>query len=368
MVEQVYREFDRFLEKEMYSLDLFSDISPVNEEKEKKRFFHRREQKGDFRIDFEYEEVDQDTGEMRKELEEFSERLVNVGESPVKDLYMETVEKLDMKLEMVESIGEESMKQVSREYYGDLEKETLELAEEILSRPRKEETVSNIRLDYEIVKQEFERTIEEIGIDWKVLITGNGSVRTDQGKRRLIIRDNTDGYSPERVERLKRHEIGVHALRAENGSEQDYGILRTGAGGYEETEEGIAATVEEMTGYLDPEVLRKYAARVKAVDMMMRGEDFEDTYEMLRDNGIDGREKAWRIATRAFRGGGFCKDHIYLQGYRKVKEYLEEDGKLEDLFIGKVSLEQAEALKDEGSIKAPEYSPAEIDPEIEDYW
>ena len=66
--------------------------------------------------------------------------------------------------------------------------------------------------------------------------------------------------------------------------------------------------------------LRLLAGRVVAVDAMLQGAGFIDTYRLLaRDHGFTPRG-AFGIAARVYRSGGLAKDAIYLKGFRTVVE------------------------------------------------
>jgi len=73
---------------------------------------------------------------------------------------------------------------------------------------------------------------------------------------------------------------------------------------------------------------------------------------------------------RAHRGGGFIKDHIYLQGRRRIREYLEDGGSLKPLYVGKVPLESVERAEEliGSELNPPEYTPLVLHESIERVW
>lgn len=153
--------------------------------------------------------------------------------------------------------------------------------------------------------------------------------------------------------RLAVHEIGVHVLRSVNGRRQPLRLFAYGLPGYEATEEGLAGYGELVTNTARARTLRKYAARVLAVDSLFGQADFAETYELLLSLG-QVPEQAWESSLRAHRGGGCCKDHIYLEGLFEVLGHVEAGGTLEPLFVGKVGLRHIpliERLLAEGSLE-----------------
>ncbi len=143
----------------------------------------------------------------------------------------------------------------------------------------------------------------------------------------------------ERVEALVQHEIGTHVLTYWNGRAQPLTLLHTGTPGYEDLQEGLAVLSEWFVGGLTANRFRTLAARVVAIDHMLRGNDFVSTFQLLHDrHGLPPRS-AFITTARTFRGGGFTKDAVYLRGLVELLAYLRDGGRLEPLFIGKLKLD-----------------------------
>jgi len=151
----------------------------------------------------------------------------------------------------------------------------------------------------------------------------------------LINRHST--FAKKRVEALINHEIGTHVLTYYNGYSQPFKQLHTGLCGYDEMQEGIAVLSEYLCGGLTPARLKTLAARVIAVDSMIRGEGFVRTFALLHETYSMAPKSAFGITSRVYRGGGLTKDAVYLRGFLDVLEYVREGGKLDLLFIGKIA-------------------------------
>ncbi len=134
------------------------------------------------------------------------------------------------------------------------------------------------------------------------------------------------------------HEIGTHCLTYHNGARQPLDELRVGMAGYEPLQEGLAVVAEYLVGGLGPGRLFQLAARVLAVEAVLGGADFIETFRLLRRYG-QGERAAFTTAMRVFRGGGYTKDVVYLRGLVALLDYLGRGGDLELLYVGKVSLE-----------------------------
>ncbi len=143
-----------------------------------------------------------------------------------------------------------------------------------------------------------------------------------------------------RVEALLQHEVGTHIVTRANGRAQPLEVLAAGLAGYEALQEGIAVFAEFMAGGFDASRLRLIAARVVGVRRLIEGVSFAPLVEELTERFGLGARSAFIVAMRVFRGGGLTKDAIYLRGLRDLLAYLADDGSLEPLLVGKVSLER----------------------------
>jgi hypothetical protein len=153
------------------------------------------------------------------------------------------------------------------------------------------------------------------------------------------------------LKRLLVHEIGVHYMRYYNGRNTGLRILEKGTSNYIETEEGLAAYVEELKGVASKAQMFIYAGRVIATFYSLK-KSFYDVFMILKHYGFKD-EDAYKITYRAKRNlndtslkGGFTKDYVYFSGYYKVKKYAKKSKlKLRRLFIGKVNINDLRVLK-----------------------
>ena len=149
-----------------------------------------------------------------------------------------------------------------------------------------------------------------------------------------------------RVEALIQHEVGTHVLTHRNGSRQPIRQLSFGLPGYEALQEGLAVLAEYLVGALSRPRLRLLAARVVAVDAMIRGSTFPETFALLHDRWRMAEQAAFGVAMRVHRGGGMPKDAAYLRGLRQLVNHLGEGGEIEPLLIGKFGFEHIPIVRD----------------------
>jgi hypothetical protein len=102
------------------------------------------------------------------------------------------------------------------------------------------------------------------------------------------------------------------------------------------------------------------AARVIAVEAMLKGATFIEVYRGLhRDHGFS-RRGAFGIAARVFRSGGLAKDAIYLRGLGEVMGLVRAGASLEPFWLGKIAARHAPAIQEllqRGLVKAPKFIP-----------
>ncbi|GAA5509619.1 flavohemoglobin expression-modulating QEGLA motif protein [Novipirellula caenicola] len=142
-----------------------------------------------------------------------------------------------------------------------------------------------------------------------------------------------------RVESLLHHEIGTHLLTYFNGRCQPFQQLYAGLAGYEELQEGLAVLAEYLCGGLTKRRLRTLAARVIAVDSMVTGKSFVETFRLLHKKYRFAPHTSFTTTLRVYRGGGYTKDLIYLRGLRDLLDYLGAGHEIEPLYVGKIGLQ-----------------------------
>jgi uncharacterized protein (TIGR02421 family) len=163
-----------------------------------------------------------------------------------------------------------------------------------------------------------------------------------------------------RVDPLLAHEVSVHLLTCCNGAAQGLSIFRTGLAHYEGVQEGLGVFAEYAVGGLTAKRLRLLAGRVVAVDAMLGGADFIETWRRLRHDFGFTEAAAFNVAMRVFRSGGFAKDAIYLKGFRQVVDLVAAGASLDPFWLGKVAPEDVEAIEElllRGLLQPPLFRP-----------
>ena len=201
------------------------------------------------------------------------------------------------------------------------------------------------------LKKILENALHEYQLDeWKIKIYENMGARASvlPGSRKIKVNGNSR-FSKRDAKRLILHEIGVHAVRAQNGRNHPLKIFATGLPGYLKTEEGLAVHNEFKNGITDG--LPLFALRVLAVHWALE-HSFYKTFKLLRKMGAD-KEVAWRITVRCKRGlknsaspGAYTKDASYLRGFMMIRKAVKKDPTIFQRLLrgGKIGIEHLKIL------------------------
>lgn len=272
----------------------------------------------------------------------FQVPLERVEDPTLVHLFREKQDELDRKITMLGDIGSPRFRAGSLQVYGAVDASLLSVAEEILRRvsPQDREETGK-----QVSAQHFARLANKEIAYYRQMypqFSARAIVREDMfsgllvSHGHLLIGQKTL-LAASRVEPLLHHEIGTHLVTYYNGYAQPFRLLEVGLAGYDVLQEGLAVLSEHLGGGLSPARLRLLAARVVAVDQMLAGATFVDTFRLLHQTYEFSQRLAYTVAMRVYRGGGLTKDLIYLKGLMQMLRYLGEGGTLEPLLIGKIA-------------------------------
>ena len=161
----------------------------------------------------------------------------------------------------------------------------------------------------------------------------------------LLIGENF-AYPAPRLDALIQHEVGTHIVSHANGKAQPLRLLYIGFPDYDPLQEGTALLAEWLCGGLHPLRLRLLAARVWAVNSLIGGADFIETFRALHDEYGFSARASWSLTMRVYRGGGFTKDAVYLRGLAWLLDYLGRGGEFDLLWSGKISAESLSLVRE----------------------
>lgn len=348
--EKNKKEFEKLLNSIDKKLP-FLGMNPVNEASEKKKFFKTP----NYNPVFKYRKP----ASCEKLLRKIDD--IELGEDIISKLLLQRLEKFKRTNAMVQNLGKPEFTFFSKGIFDKPSQELVAQAYEVLKlEAEKEEN----NISAKKVLKEMEKVVKGLGLkDWKVgykNMTANAAVISS--KKAVYVKKKAK-FSKDFLKRIVVHEIGTHVFRSLNGEKQPYKIFFTGLPNYLGTEEGLAVNIEEMHGCLRANTLRTYAGRVLAVNLSLQ-KGFRDVFNDL--NKLFNDDFAWKLTLRAKRGlidtskpGAYTKDYLYLDGYYKVKKFLEENKEegLKKLYYGRMDLEQIPLISQLEGLKEPEFLP-----------
>jgi len=351
-----YRAIDQKIINVDSKIKLLYHLRPINLEEEEKEFFKTE----NYNPIFKYPQIKFNPIELIKELEDIE----CDKNSPLGKIFCDKKEETIKKIALIESIGEEDFTEISKQLFSipDQEevKECLKYLKELKNSPKEEATAL---YNAEEAKIEFEKTFEKYGLkDWKVKIKESMVANCVAGKNnRLFVKKNAK-FSRDRIENLIVHEIETHIITAENGKMQPYEIFNRGTANYLITQEGMAMYNVEKQKHDHFFKNYKALAHVIAINNGKK-EGFKEIYNELIKLNIP-KKQAFRSALKAKRGientklkGVFTKDYIYYKGYKQVKEFIKSGHKIEELYIGKINLNDLDTVKKIPSMIRPTILP-----------
>lgn len=321
-------------------------IRIANLKKEKEKFFSSK----NYSPQFQYKIQPLDLNKFKSIMDLMGKAIQKIS-PPWRGIYQDLLETYWQRAEIYQSVGNpEAVCKASEKYWGKPKKQLVAKAlKEAGRKPIKLEkqgpTLSpkkaSIIYEKELAKEKFD--------DWQVKIkTGTMSRVLIIKFKKLIVIDSTAAFTREKMIESLIHEL-VHLFRYKNGLVQSDPLFVSGFPGYLRTEEGLAAYCQ-----------RKYSSvlfwgkfrevHYLVVDLAYKT-SFREIYDFCRDWGMTS-DMAWDMAVKCKRffgdtskPGAYTRQLIYTEGMWEVENFVENGGKLKNLFVGKVRIRDLPLLK-----------------------
>jgi uncharacterized protein (TIGR02421 family) len=275
-------------------------------------------------------------------------RPATVADPALSHLLQAKYRELELQLDMLRCRGSAEFLDLSVQLYGTVSPAQLAEAEVLLAHVDTPPSEPGPRLDAAAFARRVETELDHYRTVEPGLAVGV-EVR-DESSGVMVVNGNvliapTVSVPASRANALLQHEIGTHVVTHVNGSRQPLRLLGAGLAGCDETQEGLAVFAEYLVGGLTGRRLRQLAARVVAVHQMTDGATFSEVHHNLVASGVS-RVEAFTIAMRVYRSGGLTKDAVYLRGLASVIAHLASGGRLDVLWLGKMSLADVPHIED----------------------
>tara|TARA_Y100001978_G_scaffold199888_1_gene215114 strand:- start:810 stop:2819 length:2010 start_codon:yes stop_codon:yes gene_type:complete len=348
-------KIDRQLHKLLRNFELLAYVNPINIDTERKRFFKKKYNEAPH---FRYGPIKIHPFELKQSLSNLKTQ--EISDVSIRYLYEAVINSYFDKVDLLASLNSKKFLYNSLRYFGrpshnDLQNaQYLSLLPAIPSEPKRMPY-----LEMEQVIQRFEEAMDRYKMKGKIELSKRviSQVMVLNSRKTVLIRPDAH-FTERELGALIEHELGVHMVTTQNSNLQDLKIFNLGLPVNTRTQEGLAILAELLSGNITLKRLKKLATRVKVVDMMCNGADFNQCFRYLhQDEGMNPND-AFSLCTRIFRGGGFTKDYLYLSGFVKILRMYLNDIDLSPLLVGKTSTDFYDTLVemiDREIVKPPLY-------------
>ena len=360
---------DRKLDRIARSFDLLLGISPINTQAAFEQFCADDHQKPPR---FRYRPLTVAPEIEKRRL--YAIDLKRVEDPVLESVFAEKRRELDQQLTMLQCRNLPSFRYSSLMLYGPVEKSLRDSARAILDAVEPRKGARSEPVEAHEVRDAARALIEryqQADPDFAATIQLREDIAAGMmvsGAKLLI--STATRMRRHRLDALLQHEVSIHLLTCINGNAQGLKIFGSGLAGYEGIQEGLGVFAECAVGGLTRARLRLLAARVLAVDAMIDGASFIDSFRLLHDQWGFGQRAAFNIAARVYRSGGLSKDAIYLRGFQAVLGMLARGESLEPFWFGKIAVRHipvVEELRLRGLLHRPRVTPAFLDrPDVAD--
>jgi uncharacterized protein (TIGR02421 family) len=343
------RRVDKALAEVAAAIDYLLAVTPTDTDVAWARFQEHGYRRSP---EFHYRPLTVDPDLLRRQL--YDVEIEAVGEPTLAAVFRSKRRELDRQIGLLEDRGSDDFLPTSLQLFGRVDAGLLTLAEAVLDRiarpgPARDGGGTPGHLDAhafaDLARAElahYRETDGSLSTDVAVrddvpgVLVSNGQLLVGARVRIPVVR----------ADALIQHEVGTHVVTEANGRAQPLLLLRVGLPGYEETQEGLAVLAEFIAGGLTPSRLATVAARVVAVDRLVAGASFVDTFRDLHERHGLAAGRAFQVTARVYRAGGLTKDAIYLRGLHRVLAYLAGGGPIDPLLVGKLPLDDVAIVEE----------------------
>lgn len=364
-------EIDKSLAQESTKFDFLLMVTPLNAHEawlqfKKDKFWKTPK--------FLYRPMHVDPDLVKRRL--YNLRIEDIYDPTMAYIFRDKRTELDSMVSMIADRGKDDFLHGSLQVFGNVSEKLYKSAMAILMVTEPEEPIK--KADEYLSAQEFAKLArDEIKFLQLQNPEFNSPVRVREDISGVMVNRGALNISKEyritrqRAEALIQHEIGTHVVTYFNGRQQPLSIFSLGVPGYEELQEGLAVLAEYIVGGLNNDRLRIIAARVIAVQNMLLGNSFIDTFTMLVDQYSFQTETAFQIVMRVYRGGGLTKDALYLKGIMELLTYLKDGNNVHLLMMGKIRKDYLPIIKDllqKEILIPPAITPRYLFPDFSPQW
>ena len=352
-IKKNYEKLVKKIDEELLFIDkkllILKAITPLNLKEEKIKFI---ESGWEYIPEFKYNEFKYDLEDLEDKLKK-----IEISDIPLASIYKRKKDEISNKINFLKAFQNKQYKdftKYSKAIYGDIVWDNLDYIQNILD--NKEKTKQE---DEYLEFEEIHDLIKKFNHIYNI----NISLRRWQKAARFVmkwdilyIREGAKVWKKE-LRSIVAHEIEWHYLRKLNWKKLDYNIFWHWTAWYLETDEWIAVyNQNRFLSNLDRKyywIFERYYFTYFALN-----NSYSDLLEKMKEYYDWDLEKIFNYITRFKRwmtnftdDWVFVKDIVYVNWLLKINEFIKKWWKLEELYIGKISLEDLEEVKNSYFIK-----------------
>lgn len=338
---------DRLLAAAERRIALLSRCQPLDAERERARLLERHARGQALDPSYRYAPPPS-LAELRQALTSAADRLTAGG--PLELLYAERCQELALEAELAEQVGTRAFRGLSRRRYpapsarAGARAEALARAWVRATTPVHERRVDSAdERDPDSLLCVLQRSIGQLRLAYRVQLEHRLASVAATGDGVVYVRPGV-ALTVRAAQRIGVHELVGHALPRARAVAEPIGLLRVGSARADEDEEGRALVLEARGGFLDDERRRALGLRHLCASWLAGGSDWTECVRGLVAHGCAPAE-AIALCERADRGGGLCRELIYLPAYERLSRTLEQEPELERwLSRGRLSASAARTI------------------------
>jgi uncharacterized protein (TIGR02421 family) len=274
--------------------------------------------------------------------------LEKVVDEDLTNIYSDTIDSYLDKVDQFNSIGTHDFIYDSLRYFGEPTQKDIGNAKFILHLPGNLNEENEEILAFEEIKKILIQFAENNNLPYNLRIEENMIANALVSGNTIKLNKNAK-LSVSDTNALAHHEMGVHLVTTLNARQQPLNTM---------TQEGLAILSEYLSDNLTIKRLKILALRVVAVQSMIKEKSFRKSFFLLKEEYGASNDIAFSVCSRIYRGGGFVKDYLYMQGFHKMLNAYENEPNFNLLFAGKTSVDylpQISRLIDRGILHKPQY-------------
>nr|WP_297348200.1 flavohemoglobin expression-modulating QEGLA motif protein [uncultured Glaciecola sp.] len=351
-ISQELIEFDNEFYNITKTINILSAVNPTNFDQQKRSFFDSH-----FSIEpeFTYEGSKLDVFATKRRL--LNLPLEKVVDEDLTEIYADTIDSYLDKVDQFNSIGTHDFIYDSLRYFGEPTQKDIGNAKFILHLPGNLNEENEEILAFEEIKKILIEFAENNNLPYNLRVEENMIANALVSGNTIKLNKNAR-LSVSDTNALAHHEIGVHLVTTLNARQQPLRILEIGNPLNTMTQEGLAILSEYLSDNLTIKRLKILALRVVAVQSMIKEKSFRKSFSLLKEEYGASNDIAFAVCSRIYRGGGFVKDYLYMQGFHKMLNAYENEPNFNLLLAGKTSIDylpQISRLIDRGILHKPQY-------------